>query len=106
MSTTDVIELTQLVQHERQARDRGWWQVMRDSYAADSAVRLSWFRGGGQQFVDESADGALDGFREPYRMLAYVLGSRGYTIGDDLYGDDRTDDVSALYAAAFEWLGA
>lgn len=48
----------------------------------------------------------LAGFRESYRFLAYHLArSRGRVPPDDLYGDDRPDDLRMLYAEAFEWLG-
>ena len=45
-------------------------------------------------------------FRAPYRMLAYVLGRRGYQIAQDLYGDDRPEAVRALEKAAQDWLHA
>ncbi|WP_410565799.1 nuclear transport factor 2 family protein [Amycolatopsis sp. cmx-4-61] len=189
----DVTEITQLVLKERQARDRGWWDRMRAAYADDSAIRLSWFRGGGAEFVAESRkmaergdlavhrlsppvvhqhgdraivelpavielrtivddveadlasagrlhyrvarrDGrwlitALDpvyerdrltpahpgvtlpvgpadvaSYRPPYRFLCYVFSRRGYTVGDDLYGDDRPAEVARFHEAAFAWL--
>jgi hypothetical protein len=43
-------------------------------------------------------------FRPSYRFLAYVLGKRGYTIGDDLYGDDRPAEAADFYAQALNWL--
>ncbi|WP_435130034.1 nuclear transport factor 2 family protein [Actinacidiphila sp. bgisy144] len=190
----DVTAVAQLVLHERQARDRGWWDTMQEGYATDSVVRLSWFRGSGAEFVEQSrhmagrgdraihrlgppvvdvrgeralvelpaaievttevdgveavlvsharllyraarAEGrwrirsldpvyerdtltpAIPGtglsvdmevlrhYRVPYRFLAYVLGHRGYTIGDDLFGDDRPDEVARLYENAHLWLG-
>lgn len=39
----DIAEVTQLVLHERQARDRGWWEPMRACFAPAATVRLSWF---------------------------------------------------------------
>ncbi|MFE6484015.1 nuclear transport factor 2 family protein [Streptomyces sp. NPDC057757] len=191
--TDDVTALTQLVLHERQGRDREWWDAMLESYAPDAEVRLSWFRGSGAEFVDQSRRMAgrgdravhrlgpavvdvhggralvelpavievtteLDGveavlasyarllhravrtgngwriasldplyerdtltpgipgstvrvdeeelrkYRVPYRFLAYVLGRRGYGVGDDLYGDDRPDEVARVYAEAHHWL--
>lgn len=192
-SAADVTAVAQLVLHERQARDRGWWDAMRACYAEDSTVRLSWFQGTGPGFVAASEamagrgdlsthrlappvvdvagdralavvsatiearteldgievdlasyarllyraarhpDGwritALDpvyerdvltpalpgapltvkpadvaGFRPPYRMLAHVLGHRGYAVAQDLYGDDRPDAVRALEREAARWL--
>jgi hypothetical protein len=48
----------------------------------------------------------LTGYRPSYRFLSYVLSRRGYTIGDDLYGDDRPGQATAFYDAARVWLGA
>ncbi|WP_225830842.1 nuclear transport factor 2 family protein [Streptomyces sp. NK08204] len=43
-------------------------------------------------------------FRPSYRMLAYLLGQRGYSIAEDLYGDDRPEHVAALHRSAWTWL--
>ena len=188
-----VTEISQLVLRERQARDRGWWDQMRASFAADAAVRLSWFRGTGADFVAESEQMAARGdaavhrlsppvveqhgdravvelpaiielrttvdgvevdlesrarlyfraerregrwlivsfdpvyerdtltavypgtaltvtpadvaaFRPAYRFLSYTLARRGYSIADDLYGDDRPEEAAAFYREAFSWL--
>lgn len=54
--------VTQLVLRERQSRDQGWWDRWSDCFAEDSLVDLSWFIGGGAEFVLltrlRSADGA------------------------------------------------
>lgn len=34
----DANEVVQLILRERQGRDRGWWDQMRDTYAEDSVV--------------------------------------------------------------------
>jgi hypothetical protein len=47
--------VTQVVLNERQGRDRGWWDLMRDLYWPDSRVKLSWYDGPGAGFVDDSA---------------------------------------------------
>ncbi|MEU1624912.1 nuclear transport factor 2 family protein [Streptomyces sp. NPDC020096] len=188
-----ITEVTQLVLHERQARDRSWWDQMRECFTPDSTVRLSWFRGSGADFVTGSQQMAekgdatthrlspptvdvhgsrafvelpaaiemrttLDGtqvdltsharllyraerradrwqivsldpvyerdtlvpsvpdttlkvdraalaeYRPPYRMLSYVFGRLGYDVSDDLYGDDRREQVAELYRSAFIWL--
>jgi hypothetical protein len=49
--------------------------------------------------------GVLAGLRRPYRMGAYVFGQRGYTINQELPGDDRPCQVAALYQDAFTWAG-
>lgn len=188
MSTTEIAEL---VLRERQGRDRGWWDRMRACYAPDATVRLSWFRGSGEEFVARSREmtghgdvarhrlgppvvdvdgpravaevpaaievrtelggvevdltsytrllyraehrsgrwlitsldpvyerdvlapvvpgtpvplGSLEGLRPSYRFLAQVLGTRGYPIADDLYGDDRPGEVADLYTTLYAWL--
>ncbi|WP_410597288.1 nuclear transport factor 2 family protein [Amycolatopsis sp. lyj-23] len=47
---------------------------------------------------------SLEDLRPSYRFLAYVLDRRGYPIPDDLYGDDRPDDVAELYDFLYSWL--
>lgn len=189
----DVTAVTQLVLHERRARDRGWWDAMADCFAPDATIRLSWFRGTGKEFVAASKEMAARGdeathfmsapivdvvddralaevgaaihlrgdlggtavdvtshtrllyraerrserwvlvsldpvyeydnlepslpgaqprldeevlaqARPSYRMLACLLGASGYTIADDLYGDDRPEPVRQLYRTLFAWL--
>ena len=50
----DIAEVTQVVLRERRARDRGWWDQMREFIAPDAQIRLSWFRGSRGDFVAES----------------------------------------------------
>ena len=50
----DINEITQLVLHERQGRDRGWWEQMAASFHPDSQVSLSWFNGTGADFTTRS----------------------------------------------------
>ncbi|MFF3641001.1 nuclear transport factor 2 family protein [Streptomyces sp. NPDC002564] len=189
----DATAVAQLVLHERQARNRHWWDAMRQCYATDSLVRGDWFRGSGAEFVTRSqamaatgprsthrlgpaivdiagsralaelpttieittrlgdteallachtrllyrtvritdswrisaldpiyerdnltptlpgaalpiAPEEINNSRTPYRFLRYVLHQYGYTIPDDLYGDDRPEPVAALYEQAHLWL--
>lgn len=44
------------------------------------------------------------GLRPSYRCLAWHLGRSGYTIPDDLPGDDRPESVAAVMAADLDWL--
>ncbi|MEU0227261.1 nuclear transport factor 2 family protein [Streptomyces sp. NPDC006284] len=191
----DVTAVAQLVLHERQARDRLWWDAMRECFAPDATVRISWFQGSGHEFVERSermagngdrsihrlgppvvdvrgdravvelpavielvttvagvevvlssfarllyravklderwkivrldpiyerdalspslpgaelrvAPDDVQGYRQPYRFLAYVLEQRGYGIAQDLFGDDRPEEVAELYRDSHGWLGA
>ena len=46
------------------------------------------------------------GYRASYRFLAYVLSRRGYTVADDLYGDDRPEETTRFYRETWAWLQA
>jgi hypothetical protein len=48
---------------------------------------------------------AIATYRESYRFLAYAQALAGRAPRDDLYGDDRPDELKALYSDLFEWLG-
>ena len=49
---------------------------------------------------------ALARYREPYRFLAFHLSLSGATAHDDMYGDDRPEEVAELYRETFAWLRA
>jgi hypothetical protein len=44
-------------------------------------------------------------FRPAYRFLSHVLSRRGYSVADDLYGDDRPQQAGEFYRHSFAWLG-
>ncbi|WP_028927448.1 nuclear transport factor 2 family protein [Pseudonocardia acaciae] len=69
----EITEITQLVLKERQGRDRGWWERMRPCYADDAAIRLSWFRGGGAEFIAESQKMAARGDTARHRLSPPVV---------------------------------
>ncbi|MGH2940889.1 MAG: nuclear transport factor 2 family protein [Solirubrobacterales bacterium] len=54
--TDPASDVTQLILRERQARDRGWYDRMRECYSADSIVDMSWFNGPGHEFVRRSQE--------------------------------------------------
>ena len=43
-------------------------------------------------------------FRRPYMYLGYHLQHVGNSVRDGLFGDDRPDEVAALYQEAFAWM--
>jgi hypothetical protein len=47
---------------------------------------------------------AVKGLRPSYRLLAWHLSRSGFTVRDDLPGDDRPEQVSRLYETVFSWL--
>lgn len=73
----DLIEITQLLLHERQGRDRGWWQQMREAFAPDSTVRLSWYRGDGHGFVEGSERMSGSGDKAVHRLSPPVIHVEG-----------------------------
>jgi hypothetical protein len=56
LDAADIVAVTQLVLAERESRDLGRWEQMRDCFHPDSQVRVSWFSGTGNDFVDGSID--------------------------------------------------
>ena len=50
----DVIHIQQLVCREREARDRRWWDEMRQVYSPNAQIRLSWYQGTAEGFIDGS----------------------------------------------------
>jgi hypothetical protein len=43
-------------------------------------------------------------FRKSYRLLSFVLTSQGYTVNNELPGDDRPETVSAIMGEIEAWL--
>jgi len=77
----DTDEISQLILRERQGRDRGWWDQMREAFLPDSAVSLSWFSGTGSDFVARSQDMSGRGDRAVHRLsppVVHVHGDRAY----------------------------
>ncbi|GAA1011044.1 hypothetical protein Aple_057210 [Acrocarpospora pleiomorpha] len=79
MATSDVETVTQLVLHERQGRDRRWWDQMRAQYWPDATVHLSWFEGGAYENVDLSEAMNANGSVSTHRLsplVVHVIGDR------------------------------
>ncbi|WP_336697654.1 nuclear transport factor 2 family protein [Curtobacterium sp. USHLN213] len=74
----DVTDISQLVLRERQGRDRGLWDRMRDAWEPDGRVRISWFDGSARDFVAGSIAMAAGGTAATHRMSPPVV---------DLLGD-------------------
>ena len=69
MQNTDaIIAITQLVVRERESRDLGFWNRMRDCFHPDAFVAISWFKGSGHDFVDASKDMAARGHLAKHRL--------------------------------------
>ncbi|HVQ94787.1 MAG TPA: nuclear transport factor 2 family protein [Mycobacteriales bacterium] len=63
-----VVANAQLVLHEREARDRGWWEYERSLFHAGSTVSISWFQGTGPDFVAASHRLTAGGDRTRHRL--------------------------------------
>ena len=73
--------ITQLILHERQGRDRGWWEQMAACFLPDSLVSLSWFNGSGPDFVAQSRTMSDSGLRTVHRLsppVVHIAGRRGF----------------------------
>jgi hypothetical protein len=64
----DRVEIQELVQRERLARDLEQWDVMGAAYHPDAAVDISWFSGTGSEFVAASRKAAERGLLSFHMM--------------------------------------
>ncbi len=79
LESADVSAVTQLILRERESRDLGRWERMKDCFWPDSLVRVSWFRGNGADFVAGSIDMARRGVPAKHRLgpvLVTLSGNR------------------------------
>ncbi|QJY47414.1 nuclear transport factor 2 family protein [Pseudonocardia broussonetiae] len=77
MTAGDVETITQLVLHERRARDRGWWDRMRDAYWPEAVVSISWFTGPAHEFVTASEAMSGGGTVATHRLAPVVVETAG-----------------------------
>jgi hypothetical protein len=56
VDATDEREIFRLVKIERLARDTANWQLLTDSYWAESVVRVTWFTGSAEEFTRVSRE--------------------------------------------------
>lgn len=83
----DFAEITQLVVHERQGRDRGLWDQMRSCYTEDATVWLNWFRGSAAEFIAASQETVAHGNSSIHRLGPPVI---------DQHGDRALIDLPAI----------
>lgn len=102
---SDIEEISQLILRERQARDQGWWDRMADYYHADSLIEVSWFKGTGAEFIEQSRKTA-NGGRPPgtHRLsppAVHLNGDRAFAeVPMALEQRLRVDGVAADLVAA------
>ncbi|HVB87149.1 MAG TPA: nuclear transport factor 2 family protein [Candidatus Dormibacteraeota bacterium] len=68
LDAADISSITQLILRERESRDLGRWDRMRDCFWPESLVRVSWYSGNGAGFVDGSIDMARRGILAKHRL--------------------------------------
>ena len=54
MSANDITQIQQLVCREREARDRQWWDEMRKVYHPEAMIKISWYNGNSDGFIEGS----------------------------------------------------
>jgi len=77
ITSAAVTAVSQLVLRERESRDLGNWDTMRDCFHPDSRVRISWFNGSGPGFVDGSIDMAKRGMLAKHRLAPVLVTLNG-----------------------------
>ena len=70
----DKAAIYELLSFERFARDNALWEPMKQCYAEDSVVTISWYKGDGAGFVDASA---AQGSYAPHKIYNYVTWING-----------------------------
>jgi hypothetical protein len=78
LDAADITAVTQLILAERESRDLGQWDRMRDCFHPDSLVRISWFTGNGYDFVAGSIDMAKRNVLAKHRLGPVLV-----RLGDD-----------------------
>ena len=73
VDSADITAISQLILRERESRDLGKWDTMRDCFHPDSIVRISWFNGSGSDFVTGSIDMAKRGMLAKHRLSPVLV---------------------------------
>ncbi len=73
----DRVEICELVQRERAARDMQRWDELANSYTDTSEIDISWFRGTGKAFAEASRKMADNGLRTFHQMGPTIVEIRG-----------------------------
>jgi len=79
LESADVTAITQLILRERESRDLWRWDTMRRCFWPDSLIRVSWFKGNAEEFVNGSKDMAKRGVPAKHRLgpiLVTLAGAR------------------------------
>ncbi len=77
--SADITKISQLILRERESRDLWRWNTMRQCFWPDSLIRVSWFKGDAEQFVNGSREMARRGVPAKHRLgpiLVTLAGKR------------------------------
>ena len=77
IEAANIVAVTQLVLTERESRDLGRWERMRECFHPDSRVRVSWLSGTGDEFVAGSIDMARRNVLAKHRLGPVLVRVRG-----------------------------
>lgn len=77
LDAVDISAVTQLILRERESRDLGRWERMRDCFWPESLVRVSWYSGNGDGFVEGSIDMARRGVLAKHRVTPILVNLKG-----------------------------
>jgi hypothetical protein len=108
LDAADVTAVAQLVLLERECRDLGRWNRMRECFHADSLIRLSWFTGTGADFVTGSIEMARRGVLAKHRLgppLVRLAGDRAVaSLGGSIDIPAKIDGVEAQLSSHARFL--
>jgi len=103
LQAADVSAITQLILLERESRDQGRWQTMRQCFHDDALIRISWITGNADDFVNGSIDMARRGVLAKHRLgpvLVRLGGDRAIaTLGAAIDIPVEVRGVGALLAS-------
>lgn len=103
IDAADITAITQLVVRERESRDLCMWKRMASCFFDDSFVDISWFQGGGKEFVEASKGMFARGMRAKHRLgpvLVTLNGNRAVaTLSAIIDIPDAIDGVEMTLSA-------
>ena len=77
MTSNDVTQIGQLILREREGRDRQWWDEMRKAFHPNAEIKISWYQGGPEGFIDGSIKMAKGGLATYHRLRPIVVRVNG-----------------------------
>ncbi|MFE7083636.1 bile acid 7-alpha dehydratase [Priestia megaterium] len=66
------LNVKELIEFERFCRDNAQWKEMKTCFTADSTIKISWFRGTGEEFVNASSQMKSYAPQKLYNTLVWL----------------------------------